>query len=99
MRLPRDPSSPDDGTGELYFGSGEFVVLLGRGDYWQVGYVVPKGGYERLKAAGAEALKQAVARVARPSDKRCSISRSGARCPSSLWNRAGYRGGAAPGCF
>src|SRR5881628_2137921 len=36
IRLPRDASSPDDGSGELYFGSGEFIVLFGRGDYWQV---------------------------------------------------------------
>jgi 2-polyprenyl-6-methoxyphenol hydroxylase-like FAD-dependent oxidoreductase len=66
MRLPRDASSLDDGSGEFYFGSGAFVVLIGRGDYWQVGYVIPKGGYQKLKAAGVEALKQAVARVAPP---------------------------------
>src|SRR5205814_8016414 len=30
------------------------------------GYVIPKGGYQILKAAGAEAFKQAVARVAPP---------------------------------
>jgi 2-polyprenyl-6-methoxyphenol hydroxylase-like FAD-dependent oxidoreductase len=66
MRLPRDASAPDDGSGELYFGRGEFAVVFGRGDYWQVGYVIPKGGYQKLKDAGAEALKQAVARVAPP---------------------------------
>jgi 2-polyprenyl-6-methoxyphenol hydroxylase-like FAD-dependent oxidoreductase len=66
IRLPRDASAPDEGSGEFYFGSGEFVVLFARGDYWQVGYVIPKGGYQKLKAAGAQALKQAVARVAPP---------------------------------
>ncbi len=66
IRLPRDATATDDGSGELYFGSGEFVVLFGRGDYWQVGFVIPKGGYQKLKAAGVEALKQAVPRVAPP---------------------------------
>src|SRR2546426_8490906 len=33
---------------------------------WQVGYLIPKGGYQKLKDAGAEALRQAVARVAPP---------------------------------
>jgi 2-polyprenyl-6-methoxyphenol hydroxylase-like FAD-dependent oxidoreductase len=66
IRLPRDASAPHEGSGEIYFANGEFVVLFGRGDYWQVGYVIPKGGYQRLKTAGVEALKQAVARVAPP---------------------------------
>src|SRR5215813_6388600 len=66
IRLPRDRSAVNEGSGEIYFGNGEFVVLFGRGDYWQVGYVIPKGGYQKLKAAGVEALKQAVARVAPP---------------------------------
>src|SRR5262249_36896524 len=66
IRLPRDASTLDDGSGELYFGGGEFAVLFGRGDCWQVGYVIPKGGYQRLKAAGVEALQQGVARVAPP---------------------------------
>jgi len=66
LRLPRDPSSTDEGGGELYCGSGEFVVLLARGDYWQVGYVIPKGGYQKMKAAGTEGLQRAMARVAPP---------------------------------
>jgi 2-polyprenyl-6-methoxyphenol hydroxylase-like FAD-dependent oxidoreductase len=66
IRLPREGSAPDEGSGELYFGRGEFVVLFGRGDYWQVGYVIAKGGYQKLKAAGAESLREAVARVAPP---------------------------------
>jgi 2-polyprenyl-6-methoxyphenol hydroxylase-like FAD-dependent oxidoreductase len=42
------------------------AVLFGRGDYWQIGYVIPKGGYQKLKNAGVEALKEAVARLAPP---------------------------------
>jgi len=37
IRLPRDRSAVNEGSGEIYFGNGEFVVLFGRGGYWQVG--------------------------------------------------------------
>src|SRR5438270_11796198 len=37
--------------------------MLNRADYWQMGYVIPKGGYQKLRAAGLPALRQEIARL------------------------------------
>jgi 2-polyprenyl-6-methoxyphenol hydroxylase-like FAD-dependent oxidoreductase len=34
--------------------------MLDRGDYWQCAYVIPKGGIERVKAAGLDAFRSRV---------------------------------------
>ncbi len=61
FRLPRDPSEPEQSTGRL--AGGHILVVLNRGDSWQVGYVIPKGGYQELRAAGLEHLRQDIART------------------------------------
>jgi 2-polyprenyl-6-methoxyphenol hydroxylase-like FAD-dependent oxidoreductase len=45
------------------FGNGEIVVMIDRFDYWQGGYVIPKGGYQHLKAEGIEHVRQALTRM------------------------------------
>jgi len=62
FRLPRKPEDEDD-SGSLNFGRKQFIVLLGRVHEWQVGYVVPSGGYQRLKSEGLSAFQQSVAAV------------------------------------
>jgi 2-polyprenyl-6-methoxyphenol hydroxylase-like FAD-dependent oxidoreductase len=63
MRLPRRPS---DGTAPLgRFGAGKIFIMLDRGDYWQCAYVIPKGGFEEIKAKGLDAFRAAVAEIAR----------------------------------
>jgi 2-polyprenyl-6-methoxyphenol hydroxylase-like FAD-dependent oxidoreductase len=42
---------------------GRFLVMLDRGDYWQCGFVIPKGTIDRLRAAGLEAFRGDVTRV------------------------------------
>ena len=61
FRLPRKPEDPIESGGRL--GSGHILVLLNRGDQWQMGYVIPKGGYQEIHAAGLEKLRQAVAEL------------------------------------
>jgi 2-polyprenyl-6-methoxyphenol hydroxylase-like FAD-dependent oxidoreductase len=61
MRISRQPGEPGAG-GRLNKGS--FLVMLDRGDYWQLAYVIPKGGAERLRAAGLPAFRQKIARAA-----------------------------------
>jgi 2-polyprenyl-6-methoxyphenol hydroxylase-like FAD-dependent oxidoreductase len=46
------------------FGAGYILALLYRGDYWQCAYVIAKGSLEKLKAAGFDAFKRAVAAAA-----------------------------------
>jgi 2-polyprenyl-6-methoxyphenol hydroxylase-like FAD-dependent oxidoreductase len=60
LRLPRRPDDhPDEAT--LYFGSHQAVVILGRTYEWQLGVVMPKGGYQQLKTTGVGALQQSIA--------------------------------------
>ena len=34
-----------------FFRHGKLLVLLDRGDYWQCGYVIPKGGFDAVRSA------------------------------------------------
>ncbi len=44
--------------------AGAIFILLNRGEYWQCGYVIPKGTFEQIKAAGLPAFRERVARLA-----------------------------------
>jgi 2-polyprenyl-6-methoxyphenol hydroxylase-like FAD-dependent oxidoreductase len=44
--------------------TGQILVLINRGDYWQCGYVIPKGSAGRLKAQGIESLRRHVEQLA-----------------------------------
>ena len=44
-------------------GSGLFVLFIDRFDYWQMGCVIPKGGYQQLRAAGMAAFRDSLARA------------------------------------
>jgi 2-polyprenyl-6-methoxyphenol hydroxylase-like FAD-dependent oxidoreductase len=58
FRISRRKGDPEEPTG--YIGGGRFVVLINRGDYWQVGYVLPKGADRRVRAAGLESFRRSV---------------------------------------
>ena len=62
FRLPRKPDEPGGGMGRIR--GGHILGLLDRGDHWQVGYVIPKGAYQRLHAAGLEALRHSIVELA-----------------------------------
>jgi len=56
-----------DGDPEETFGrvdSGQILVLINRGSYWQCGYVIPKGTAGELKAQGIAALRQRIEALA-----------------------------------
>jgi 2-polyprenyl-6-methoxyphenol hydroxylase-like FAD-dependent oxidoreductase len=36
------------------------LVMLDRGEYWQCAYLIPKGGFERVKSEGIEAFRSRV---------------------------------------
>src|SRR5947208_4155130 len=46
------------------FDAGQIFIMIYRGDYWQCGYVIPKGAFERIRAAGLPAFRDRVARLA-----------------------------------
>jgi 2-polyprenyl-6-methoxyphenol hydroxylase-like FAD-dependent oxidoreductase len=62
MRLPRRADDPADALGNIR--DGHILVTIDRGDYWQCGFVIPKGGYDELRADGVEALRETIARTA-----------------------------------
>jgi len=62
LRLPRQDDDPRESLG--WVRRGRFLVLIDRGDYWQVGVVIPKGGFESVRAAGLEAFRRDLAATA-----------------------------------
>ena len=50
MRISKKPGDPKQTFG--FFQSGKLLVLLDRDDYWQCGFVIPKGGFDEIKAHG-----------------------------------------------
>jgi 2-polyprenyl-6-methoxyphenol hydroxylase-like FAD-dependent oxidoreductase len=52
MRVSKKQDDPQQSLG--FFQHGRLLVLLDRGDYWQCGFVIPKGGFEDIKARGLQ---------------------------------------------
>ena len=50
MRICKKQGDPQQSFG--FFQHGTLLVLIDRGDYWQAGFVIPKGGFEQIKARG-----------------------------------------------
>ncbi|MCB9760129.1 MAG: FAD-dependent oxidoreductase [Alphaproteobacteria bacterium] len=58
FRLPR---RPDEALPFFVPGRGRVLICIDRGAYWQIAYVIPKGGVDDVKAAGIDALRANVA--------------------------------------
>ncbi|MBB3770553.1 2-polyprenyl-6-methoxyphenol hydroxylase-like FAD-dependent oxidoreductase [Angulomicrobium tetraedrale] len=61
MKLSHQPGDPPYVMG--HGGPRQGFVMVDRGDYWQCGYVVRKGSFADVKAAGLEAFRAQVAAV------------------------------------
>lgn len=61
FRLPRDPGDPGDPF--LRVSAGHMMVAINREDYWQLAYLIPKGGFDALRARGIETVREHVARL------------------------------------
>jgi len=55
MRVSKHQEDPQQSFG--FFQQGKLLVLLDRGDYWQCGFVIPKGGFDEIKARGLQQLQ------------------------------------------
>ena len=62
MRLHKGTESKEQALG--YFDSGRFLILIDRGDYFQTGFVIPKGTLDELKAKGLQGLRDEMVRLA-----------------------------------
>ncbi|PYJ95610.1 MAG: hypothetical protein DME62_00015 [Verrucomicrobia bacterium] len=50
MRISKKQDDPEQSFG--FFQHGKLLVLLDRDDYWQGGFVIPKGGFDEIKGRG-----------------------------------------------
>ncbi|MFZ0785178.1 MAG: FAD-dependent oxidoreductase, partial [Candidatus Acidiferrales bacterium] len=62
MRIPRTPSDPPQSLGRV--DAGKFLVMINRADYWQCAYVIPKGGFDAIRAAGLAGFQSDIAQIA-----------------------------------
>jgi 2-polyprenyl-6-methoxyphenol hydroxylase-like FAD-dependent oxidoreductase len=62
FRLSRWACDPGDPVGR--FDAGRIFIMLNRGDYWQCGFVIPKGSRSQLQEQGLPAFRHAVAQLA-----------------------------------
>ena len=62
FRLPRRSGDPEDPIGR--FDAGRIFIMLNRGEYWQCGFVIPKGSRDLLQARGLPAFRESVAQLA-----------------------------------
>jgi 2-polyprenyl-6-methoxyphenol hydroxylase-like FAD-dependent oxidoreductase len=50
MRMSKRDDDPEQTFG--FFQHGKLLVLIDRGDYWQAGFVIPKGQFDEIKERG-----------------------------------------------
>ncbi|HEX7177621.1 MAG TPA: FAD-dependent oxidoreductase [Pyrinomonadaceae bacterium] len=62
FRIPRRPDDPEGLLGR--FGRGHGVVMFDRDEQWQVGFIIIKGSFKEVRAAGIDALKESFAETA-----------------------------------
>jgi 2-polyprenyl-6-methoxyphenol hydroxylase-like FAD-dependent oxidoreductase len=62
FRLSRKPHDPSQTMGR--FDAGRIFISINRGDYWQCGFVIPKGQFEEVHQRGLEAFRNNVAELA-----------------------------------
>ena len=62
MRISKRPGDPAQTLGYLRAGQG--LVLLDRGDYWQCGFIIPKGMNDAIRSEGLESLRKRMSQVA-----------------------------------
>jgi 2-polyprenyl-6-methoxyphenol hydroxylase-like FAD-dependent oxidoreductase len=61
FRIARQPNDPENALGYINFG--RVVILINRGDYFQVGYLIAKGHMRRIQQDGLAAFRQSLERI------------------------------------
>lgn len=62
LRLPKRPGDPAETFGNV--GAGGLLVTIDRMQYFQCALIIHKGGYDEVRAAGLEALRERIAALA-----------------------------------
>jgi 2-polyprenyl-6-methoxyphenol hydroxylase-like FAD-dependent oxidoreductase len=58
FRLSRSPDDPVATMGR--FDTGRIFVTINRGEYWQCGYVIPKGRFEEMRRQGFDVFREEI---------------------------------------
>ena len=61
FRIPREPGDAQAALGNI--GPGYMLVMIDRNDYYQCGYVLPKGGIDQVRGRGLGAFKARIATI------------------------------------
>ena len=61
--LPAEPTDVAIDPLAIRFGSGDLLISIFRGAYWQLGYVIAKSSFAEVRGHGIGALRSAVARI------------------------------------
>jgi 2-polyprenyl-6-methoxyphenol hydroxylase-like FAD-dependent oxidoreductase len=61
MRLSKREGDPSQSLG--FFRHGKLLVLIDRGDYFQAGFVIPKGGFDQIKQRGLPELHREIVQL------------------------------------
>jgi 2-polyprenyl-6-methoxyphenol hydroxylase-like FAD-dependent oxidoreductase len=58
MRISRQSSDPEQTLGRFH--SGTLLVMINRDDYWQIAYIIHKGGFPAIQQKGLPAFRQSL---------------------------------------
>lgn len=61
FRLSKHLTDPVQSLG--YFQKGRLMVLLDRSEYWQCGYIIPKGGFSEIRQRGLPAFYKEISAI------------------------------------
>jgi 2-polyprenyl-6-methoxyphenol hydroxylase-like FAD-dependent oxidoreductase len=62
MRISKHDDDPQQSLG--FFRHGKFVAMIDRGEYWQCGYVIPKGAFDEIKTRGLSSFHDELVEMA-----------------------------------
>jgi 2-polyprenyl-6-methoxyphenol hydroxylase-like FAD-dependent oxidoreductase len=62
FKLTRQPSDPTDPAGR--FDIGQVLIMLNRGEYWQCGFVIPKGAFGEIQERGLSMFRNDIIKLA-----------------------------------
>ena len=62
FRLSKQDRDPEESTG--HFAAGRILIVIGRREHWQMGYLIPKGTLDELRARGLDAFRASIGELA-----------------------------------
>ncbi len=60
FKLPKYPTDPPDSETDLYLSDKHYIAMLDRADHWQVGFSIPRGGFQAAKQQGVQTIQTVI---------------------------------------